>query len=150
MSSSPRKFSLVRWFTVVLVLGILVSFVLVALPAYWDYSTRANVAKGLGMAVPAQARVIDNIASGAADLSAGWTAPQPTDGVAQIEINRTDGRITISYKPAAGGPGTIVLAPNSPAGGGLVVGRRPEGEIVWVCDGAASTLPPKYRPASCR
>ena len=147
MSGKRKVFG---WIIVGVVVAVLATFVLIALPAYQDYAIRARVAQGLSLAAAAQTAVAENAAAGQADLSAGWTFPGPIGAVTNIWINTINGTVTISYTSAAGGPGNILQVPNAPRGTPLVAGTRPAGDIVWFCDKSATTLAVRYRPANCR
>ncbi len=136
-------FTLIELMIVVAIIGILAA---IALPAYQDYTVRSRVTEGLSLAAAAKTTVSENASSGAADLSAGWTAPQPTDNVQSVAIDPNNGTITVTYTAAAGN-GTITLVPSS-GGNPLAAGTIPNGSIDWDCTGG--TLPANYRPSNCR
>jgi type IV pilus assembly protein PilA len=150
MSGSGRIRTAFKWISIAVVVTIAALAALVGLPAYQDYTARARVLGGLSLAAEAQTAVEKNAAAGENDLSAGWKPPAPTEAVNSIAIDALNGTISISYTSAAGGPGNVVLVPNAPSGTILAAGQRVTTEIVWLCDKAATTLPPRYRPARCR
>ncbi|HPU54314.1 MAG TPA: pilin, partial [Burkholderiaceae bacterium] len=66
-----KGFTLIELMIVVAIVGILAA---VAIPAYQDYTVRARVAEGLGLASAAKISVAENAANGSADLGLGYTA----------------------------------------------------------------------------
>ncbi|MBA3582770.1 MAG: pilin [Gammaproteobacteria bacterium] len=144
MKKMQSGFTLIELMIVVAIIGILAA---IALPAYQDYLVRARVTEGLSMAASAKTTVAENAAS-ATPLNSGWSAPAVTDNVGGVDLDDTNGTITISYTDASGGNGkTITLVPTDD-NGALVSGTPPTGSIKWDCTGG--DLDAKYRPANCR
>jgi Tfp pilus assembly major pilin PilA len=135
----------------------------VAIPAYQDYTIRAQVSEGLNLAAAARAAVeASYLANGAApaDRSAAGMSANPADMQGQFvqSVDVVDGEIFIQYGNAANsqiGGRTLVLTPFAGT----------EGALVWRCGYAASpqsleaiggdtndgtTLAPKYLPSGCR
>ena len=142
MKKQQSGFTLIELMIVVAIIGILAA---VALPAYQDYTVRARVTEGLGLASAAKTAVAENAASGTA-FSAGWNAPAATDNVSNVTVSDANGTITVTYTAAAGN-GTITLVPTA-GGSALTAGTPPQGAIDWDCTGG--TLDDRYRPANCR
>jgi type IV pilus assembly protein PilA len=142
-----KGFTLIELMIVVAIVGILAA---VAIPAYQDYTVRARVAEGLGLASAAKISVAENAANGSADLGLGYTAPTADAAkVTGITITAGTGVITIGYGTKIEAGKSIAMVPNS-AGAALVAGTPPAGPITWACNGAGTTLSAKYRPAECR
>ena len=167
-----KGFTLIELMIVVAIIGILAA---VALPAYQDYTVRARVTEGLSLAGSAKTAVAENAANGNG-FAAGWTQPGVTNNVASIAVTDTSGFITIVYTARAGAASsadTVVLAPwsggtlaaptkltgtalttapsVSVAGAGGSSTIPTGGSVSWICGAsAATTLPQKFLPASCR
>ncbi|MGM0914218.1 MAG: pilin [Pseudomonadota bacterium] len=140
---SQGGFTLIELMIVVAIVGILAAL---AIPAYQDYTIRARVAEALTLASAAKVTVSENAASGNGDLAAGYDVPSPTDNVASIAIDGSDGEITVETTARAGG-GDIIFVPT--AGGSVLAGGTPpDDSIAWDCTGGS--LDPQYRPSECR
>jgi len=170
-------FTLIELMITVAIVAILAA---VALPAYQNYTVRARVAEGLGLAASAKLQVADIASSGVnspdgygngfGPLGDGDSAPA-TKNVETVVINDIQGYIDIDYTPAAGGgvlrlvpaftahsTGALTLLPNAT----LVAGfSPPAGEIQWTCLAEDATgvltigpsptpLPVEYAPPTCR
>lgn len=134
-------------------LGILAA---IAIPAYQDYTIRAQVTEGLNLAAPVKHRVAEYWATHQswphqADL--GSDAPI---GKYVTSVNVASGSVVITYGNAAN---------TNIAGQRLVLlpGLASSGEVVWACANGAlpegahpgdgpsgSDLPDKYLPSACR
>ena len=148
---------------VVAIIGILAA---IAIPAYQDYTVRAQVTEGLSLAAAVKAGVAEayaNTGTWPADLTAaGGTNATPPSGKYVASVTVATGVITITYggTPAntaiKGANKTLTLFP----------GVSTNTDIVWACSNGAipaagitwATAPsaigtevlPKYRPKSCR
>jgi len=156
-----KGFTLIELMIVVAIIGILAA---VALPAYQDYTVRAKVSEGLAMAGSAKTAVAENAANGA-PFKSGWTAPGATKNVASVNIDDTNGEITITYVATIDSGATLIISPRD-GGTASTTGLTGStsgstiptaGSISWNCNSAASSKPgtkgtiqAKYVPAECR
>jgi type IV pilus assembly protein PilA len=128
----------------VFVIGILAA---IAIPAYQDYTIRAQVSEGLNLASAYKASVAEAYAA-----SQSW--PGDIEGTGAQDSSRYVDRIEVS-------DGTILItygkgAHNSIAG--HTVSLHPadvQGEVKWSCgyaagDAAQTDIAPKYLPSACR
>jgi len=134
-------FTLIELMIVVAIIGVLAA---IAIPAYQDYTIRAQVAEGLALATGAKSAVWDYSANygqmPASNSVAGLALPASITGNYVSQVTVVDGRIQVQFgnkiNTAALGQ-TIILSPVSTSG-----------SIIWDCSGG--TLIAKYRPTSCR
>jgi type IV pilus assembly protein PilA len=112
----------------------------IAIPAYQDYTHRARVSEVIVSASPWRVAVAEHYMANskwpasAAELN---PAPAATSKYGRIDLG-ADGVLTLTMVGSqAIADQTIELRPKVAAGA-----------ISWDCSGG--TLPPKYRPASCR
>ena len=137
-----QGFTLIELMIVVAIIGILAA---IAIPAYQDYTIRAQASEGLSLASGAKAAVAEAYQD---------TGVWPTDNTAAglAVANTIFGKYTVSVQVA---PQTVTVTygneanPLLPASGQLVLNAVDNGgAIEWDCD--TSTIDPKYRPSACR
>jgi type IV pilus assembly protein PilA len=158
-----KGFTLIELMIVVAIIGILAA---IAIPAYQDYTIRAKVTEGIGLADAAKTAVSEAYQSGdmagVVSLSGSWVSTATTKYVSNIDVAGT-GIITVTYSalvPQISGT-TLKLTPNI---GNLPLATNQSGNIDWGCGTvtantattngltgvALGTLPARYTPTSCK
>lgn len=120
------------------VVGILAA---IAIPAYQDYTIRAQVAEGLNISSSPKAQVAEFYATQGrfpnAEEAASLSQTAPVGEYARsIEIEADTGVIFVDYAESVGGGGRLFLEPMAESG-----------RLTWICYG---TFEDKHLPAACR
>ena len=166
MKKVQQGFTLIELMIVVAIIGILAA---IAIPAYQDYTIRAQVTEGLNLASSAKTAVAETFSATSnwpgTNTAAGLDAAGNIRGkyVEQVEVG-TGGQITITFglqAHSAIDTETLILTPYSSA----------NGDVAWQCgswdmstasgltiaSGATAqganqggSTDQKYRPANCR
>ena len=141
--SIQKGFTLIELMIVVAIIGILAA---VALPAYQDYTARAQVSEAFSLASGQKGAVAEYYSNQGVMPTTNASAGIPTNTdikgkyVKQVDIG-TSGIITATMEASGVGKDlenkTLILAP--------VVNN---GSIDWNCTGG--TIVAKHRPAACR
>jgi type IV pilus assembly protein PilA len=159
-----KGFTLIELMIVVAIIGILAA---IAIPAYQDYTIRAQVTEGLNLASAAKAAVSETYSSTgewpADNAAAGLGAATEISGKYVSSVEVADNQVTITFGNQANPEidGDTLL---------LTAGTSDNGDVVWQCGSRAMTgltnvtagptpfedtgeggdLEQKYRPAECR
>jgi type IV pilus assembly protein PilA len=139
---AQKGFTLIELMIVVAIIGILAA---VAIPAYQDYTIRAKVSEGLGLASSAKTAVAEAWASRgkfmATNSSVGLPTAASITGNSIRSVTQVNGLITIAMAatglPANVAGDTFVLSATTTAGG-----------VQWTCK--TVNIENKYLPSECR
>ena len=157
MKTLQKGFTLIELMIVIAIIGILAS---VALPAYQDYTVRAQVSEGAIAASAIKVGVTemfaDNGLAGIATYAAVVNIDPNilTSRIGGITVG-LDGSISVQMlMPQLGGAGTDVLA-YMPTIGNAVLVDNAVGSIEWTCSAAdtpaaPTTIVSNFLPAVCR
>ena len=140
MKKIQQGFTLIELMIVVAIIGILAA---IAIPAYQDYTIRAQATEGLSLASGAKAAVAEYYQDSGNwpidNNEAGLALPNQIFGKYTTGVTVAGQTITVTY----GNSANVNLV------GNLVLDATDNGgAIEWGCD--QSTIDVKYRPSACR
>ncbi|MDH4056543.1 MAG: pilin [Gammaproteobacteria bacterium] len=145
-----QGFTLIELMIVVAIIGILAA---IAIPAYSDYTIRAQVSEGLNLSGGAKAAVSefsmdtgrfpsDNTTAGIAVLATDINGKYVTQVGVGVTGGVANGVINVTYGNDANAALTganLVLSPSTNGG-----------SVEWTCRTGATVIQPKHLPAACR
>ena len=156
MKTLQKGFTLIELMIVIAIIGILAS---VALPAYQDYTVRAQVTEGAIAASAIKVGVTEMIADDGMDglvayalVIAADQANIITSRIGEIAVDDTNGEIQVTMLMNQL-EADNVLAYMPTIGGNALAADNLTGTLEWVCDsasGASTTIAGNFLPAVCR
>ncbi|WP_118835512.1 pilin [Neisseria meningitidis] len=153
MKAIQKGFTLIELMIVIAIVGILA---VVALPAYQDYTARAQMSEALTLAEGQKSAVVEYYSDKgvfpADNAAAGIAAASEITGkyVASVTVGTTgtngDAKATITAKMKSSGVNTDIKEKEL-----MLEGSQNKGSFSWVCKkGNTSPVDDKFLPSSCR
>lgn len=149
-----KGFTLIELMIVIAIIGILAA---IAIPAYQDYTIRAQVSEGLSLADGAKTAVAEFIQNTgrlpASNASAGLSTAGSIGGNYVGSVNAAGGVILVTFGSGTSTTGNGGNANPAIAGSALSLSAfTNNGAVRWRCGAAANgtTVASKYLPSSCR
>ena len=139
-----QGFTLIELMIVVAIIGILAA---IAIPAYQDYTIRAQVSEGLNLSGGAKAAVTEYFQDRGAlpsdNAEAGLAASGDIQGkyVSSVEVD--DGEIEVTY----GNDAHAVITGDALQ---LTPDTTQAGSVQWDCASSGTAIENKHLPAACR
>lgn len=152
MKTIQKGFTLIELMIVIAIIGILA---VIALPAYQDYTARAQVSEAFSLAEGQKSSVVEYYADKGSwpttNEQAGIPKEEDITGkyVAKVAVG-ANGVITATMKATgvnkAVEGGSLSLTPSATSGNNNSVA----GSFTWTCKGDGTKIDNKYLPAACR
>jgi type IV pilus assembly protein PilA len=144
MKKVQQGFTLIELMIVVAIIGILAA---IAIPAYQDYTIRAQVSEGLNLSAGAKAAVAEYFMDWGGmptnNTAAGVSAPTEINGNYVTSVTVADGVIQVIYggtrANAAIAGEQLLLTPTTNAG-----------SVEWACSSGTPAIDGKHLPSACR
>lgn len=129
--------SVIGWLVPIFIVGVLAA---VALPAYQDYTRRAQVATGFVLGSEAAQKIGDYYVTqnkGPGDLGAAGFSFVPSKAVKDLAFDRQTGILMISFQDGFFGAKSLLLVPTIE-----------DGKVTWLCTSAG--IATQHLPHTCR
>ena len=142
-----QGFTLIELMIVVAIIGILAA---IAIPAYQDYTIRAQVSEGLNLTGGAKAAVTeffqDRGAMPTTNTEAGLANIAEIAGKYVSSVDVTNGVVNVTYGGTAGDAHAVITGKTIR----LTPSTAQAGSVQWDCDSAGASIANKHLPAACR